>query len=266
LPICPSGSKLVAAFVQGVLTNTCVAETCPADQKPNGSGQCVSRCNAPLIWDQLLNTCIDKASPPVCPGGLARNGDGQCTCANGVLPAADGSCTAVCTDDYGSTCDADFGQAMCADPFISGMCLRYCGLCKAGSTELPKLGSGGAPVMPALAPMMPGILPRIAGETMVLDDQQLTKLFGVVSPDGSPVSITKVEVAGQLDTSAAYDVRRRDDGRWQITATSAANAPRLMSDGRGTYQAADLDFTLSITFTNGVGSTRSGGSFVTAHD
>jgi hypothetical protein len=267
LPTCASGSKLATTFVQGVLTNTCVTESCPTGQKPDGSGQCVPRCTAPRIWDQLLNICIDKNSPPACPGGLARSGDGQCTCANGVLPAADGSCSAICNDDYGSTCDADFGVAMCIDPFVSGMCQKYCGICTAGSSELPKRGTGGAPVMPAIAPWMEGILPRIAGETVVLDDKQLVTLFGVVSPDGSPVSITKVEVAGlpfQRDTSSAYDVRRRDDGRWQITATSAINELRLTSLGNA-YQAVDEGFSLIVTFTNGVGSTQSGSAYVSAH-
>jgi hypothetical protein len=269
LPTCASGSKLVTTFVQGVLTNTCVTEGCPTGQKPDGSGQCVPRCTAPLIWDQLLNTCIDKTSPPACPGGLARSGDGQCTCASGVLPAADGSCTAVCNDDYGSTCHADFGFAMCTDPFVSGMCQKFCGICtagSAGSSELPKRGTGGAPVMPALSPWMQGILPRIAGETVVLDDKQLATLFGVVSPDGSPVSITKVEfsvLSGPAGASSAYDIRRRDDGRWQITATSAANEPRFTSDGRP-YQYAELDFNLIFTFTNGLGSTRSGSTFASS--
>jgi prepilin-type N-terminal cleavage/methylation domain-containing protein len=270
LPTCATGTKLVTTFVQGVLTSTCVADACPAGQKPDASGQCVSRCSAPLIWDLLMNTCIDKTSPPACPGGLGRSGDGQCTCASGVLPAADGSCSVVCRDDYGSTCHADFGQAMCTDPFVSDMCMQFCGLCQVGSggsSALPKRGSGGAPVMPAIAPWMPGILPRNAGETVVLDDQQLAKLFGVVSPDGSPVSITNMEVAEtQPGTAEAYDVRRREDGRWQVTATSAAHTTRFASDGRRTYQAVDLGFFLRVTFTNGVGSTQSGNAATTAHN
>jgi hypothetical protein len=274
LPTCPSGSTLQAAFVQGVLSNTCVSTcSCPAGQQPDASGQCAALCAAPSIWDLTLKACIDKANPPACPGGLSRGGDGQRTCSNDGLPGQDGSCAQACQDDYGSTCDADFGHAMCrGDPFVMGMCETYCGICQVGTTDVPQLGKGGAPVMPWVPPMLSQLLPGAPGEALVLDDQQLAKIFGVVSPDGSPVTATQIGFdtigcyprgAPPLDQS--YDFRRRDDGRWQVTATGNPAETPIEPVSGFPYVVGQRLPGLVVTFTNGVGSTESSIAFVSAH-
>jgi prepilin-type N-terminal cleavage/methylation domain-containing protein len=271
LPTCAAGSKLATTFVRGVLTNTCVTEACPAGQKPDGSGQCVSSCPASLTWDRANQICIDKSSPPPCPDGRVRDSDGQCGCPNRLADDGDGNC--VCADTYGPTCDLDFGLGMCGEDFVQEMCTRFCSVCT-DPPGLPPLGTGGAPQIPPHHPVLKNLLPHTRGETLVLDDRQLMQAFGVVSPDGSPVSITRIELTeeghmlhpGDFDRlKSMYSFTRRDDGRWQITVTGDPMAPILYPGGRnGTYRLVDLVTGLRFTFTNGVGSTQTRTTYATS--
>lgn len=271
LPTCAAGSKLATTFVRGVLTNTCVADACPAGQKPDGSGQCVSSCPASLTWDRANHVCIDKSSPPPCPDGRVRGSDGQCGCPNRQTDDGDGNC--VCADTYGPTCDLDFGLGLCGEAFVQEMCTRFCSLCT-DPPGLAPLGTGGAPQIPPYHPMLKALLPHTPGEALVLDDRQLMQAFGVVSPDGSPVSITRIELTdeghmyhpGDFDRlKSTYSFTRRDDGRWQISVTGDPMAPILYPGGRnGTYRLFDLVTGLRFTFTNGVGSTQTRTTYATA--
>jgi uncharacterized repeat protein (TIGR02543 family) len=47
--------------------------------------------------------------------------------------------TTGCVDDYGPTCDLDFGRNLCGDAFVQDLCKAFCGICTGGSSS-----SGGA--------------------------------------------------------------------------------------------------------------------------
>jgi hypothetical protein len=271
LPACPDGTKLLATFVNGALTNTCVKE-CAADETVNASGQCVARCRAPMAWDGSLNTCVNPEAPPACPSGLVRNaGASACTCPNsGEVLQPDGTCRVRCIDDYGSTCHADFGQAMCTDRFVSDMCVKFCTGCTGQwTTAYPETrGEGTKPTMPYFGPPVQNMLPRAIGETLVLDDQALVRMFGVTSPDGSPLSVTSLKLGGQAQGDDMWSVERRDDGRWVIRTVGDTTriVQRLRVYGsENTYNSCDSYRRIDITFTNASGSTTSAPLYMSCH-
>ncbi|MCB1647110.1 MAG: prepilin-type N-terminal cleavage/methylation domain-containing protein, partial [Pseudomonadales bacterium] len=257
-PTCPAGKTLMSAFVQGQLTNTCVTQ-CPAGETVDGSGNCVARCAAPNVWDASLRACIDPAQPPACPAGQSRT-NGACTCDNGGQVLPDGTCQEVdkpCEDTYGPTCDLDFGIAMCPEEFVREMCAKYCGLCT-GSVMKPiptTRGNAPEPVMPYFSPEIQRMLP-ITGETLVLDDQALVQMFGVTSPDGTPLTVTdmQIEVFSNNLVRNPWIATRRADGRWAVTAVgdTYANVQTAM----GFRNACQVTVQMHVTFSNGSGSTQ----------
>ncbi|XOV86922.1 MAG: type II secretion system protein [Pseudomonadota bacterium] len=257
-PTCPAGKTLMSAFVQGQLTNTCVTQ-CPAGETVDGSGSCVARCAAPNVWDASLRACIDPAQPPACPTGQSRT-NGACTCDNGGQVLPDGTCQEVdkpCEDTYGPTCDLDFGIGMCPEEFVREMCAKYCGLCT-GNVMKPiptTRGDAPKPVMPYFSPEIQRMLP-ITGETLVLDDQALVKMFGVTSPDGTPLTVTgvNIEVFSNNLVRNPWTATRRADGRWAVTAVGDTYAN--VQTSMGFRNACQVTVQMHVTFSNGSGSTQ----------
>lgn len=270
---CPAGQEMVLTNAGGQVQRACGAK-CQSGERRDPAGLCIPDIPPPVpafLTNAVPPADLKLEEPPppppgqpmACPAGkellstvVGGNVTQRCfaECAKDEERDPDGKCVDPvtklphCWDEYGPTCAQDFGD-MCSEDYVREMCKQYCSPVATPTSCTPRPPPPPPPPHPAYregtTPDAPRVrwgmgnffqlLPRRAGDHLILTEQQILKTVGAYSPGNSLVTVTNIDMGGY---SRYWQVTHQDDGNWRITAVTGV--PRAQYSGQ-------------ITVSNGLG-------------